>query len=223
MAISKHTIWRRKLNRIYEEQLRDLIFGRQVFREAQKIWKPYHGTYQGGDLAQWMIQNYHAFAATAVRRIAEPPKKKPPKKQRTLSLLILLEDLASDRKLLSREWYTRMYSPGLRKHGYADRDFSRIAGSESARFMPLRQIQGDIRRVREAARPLKRLVDKVYAHTEEDRRKKGRPRWRHIDNAVDVVAEVYTRYNSLLNAVSYDPLKTDNMVHVIDDLKKIWP
>jgi len=112
---------------------------------------------------------------------------------------------------------------GLVPEGFGNREFSSLAGSTSARYMPRRRIRSDIRHITRAARPMKLLTDKVIAHTEEDRRKAGRPTSAQIDKAVDVLVDIYKRYYSLLNASTLDTCRAAADVDVSGDLKKIWP
>src|SRR3972149_1910662 len=106
MASSPYSLWRKKLRRIFDEQWRDLVVNRHIMRQANDVWKRHEGSNCGGRLAQWMVQNYLAFATTTIRRLAEPYSKNPRKGQKSLSLVILLENLAANHKLLSRRWYT---------------------------------------------------------------------------------------------------------------------
>jgi hypothetical protein len=63
--------WAGWLRRIENEQLRDLIINRHFFKQLQECTAPHVGTYKGADISEWMVQNYVAFAATAIRRMTE--------------------------------------------------------------------------------------------------------------------------------------------------------
>jgi len=67
--------WSRWLDCIENDQLRDLLINRHVFHQLRECTTPYVGTHQGAELSEWMVQNYIAFAATAIRRMIEPPRK----------------------------------------------------------------------------------------------------------------------------------------------------
>ena len=82
--------WSRWLDRILNEQLRDLLINRHIFKQFQGCTATYVGTYQGAELSEWMVQNYIAFATMAIRRMIERPKNS----WKSISLGILLEDLA---------------------------------------------------------------------------------------------------------------------------------
>jgi len=216
MAASNRSTWRKKLKRIFEEQLQDLLINRHVFRQARQAWAAHANPYDGAELAQAMVQTYIAFAATAVRRLAEPRPKNPRKGQRTLSLVILLEELLDNFKDLSRSSYIAQYPKNSIVYPLAGKHFDEIAGRKNSRHMPASRLRADIAKLKRAAAPTKRLVDKVIAHTEEDRRRKGRPTLEKIDKAIDLVVEVYERYHLLLTARSFEPLRIIDDVDVTD-------
>ncbi len=224
MASYLISLWRKRLTRIFDEQLRDLVINRHIMRQANDVWKRHKGGNGGGRLAQWMVQNYLAFATTTIRRLSEPPPEQPRKSQTSLSLVILLEDMAANHKLLSRRWYTGMYPKRIFNRDFrANRDFNNLCGNAKAQFMPERRIRVDIAAIKRAVRPIKRLVDKVVAHTEEDRRKKGRPKWGQINKAIDLLVIIYKRYHVLLTATAMDPFDVERLVNVTNDLERVWP
>ena len=53
----------------------------------------------------WIVQSYTAFVATAIRRIVETPSKR----WKSISLRILLEDMAKNDIELTRERFLRLY------------------------------------------------------------------------------------------------------------------
>ncbi len=48
------TKWRRWLDRIYTEQLSDLLVNQHILERMGDCIAPYVGTYQSADLAEWM-------------------------------------------------------------------------------------------------------------------------------------------------------------------------
>jgi hypothetical protein len=137
--------------------------------------------------------------------------------------VILLDDIATHNKNLTRQSYLKMYRRRSIQERFGDRDFSRLAGSDAARIVPKQRIRADISAIRRAARPLKRFTDKVVAHTEEDRRRIGRPMWRHIDHTVTLIGDVYKRYYLLLTARSFDPFAVEESIDVAEELSTLWP
>src|SRR5262245_8491069 len=113
--------WRTWLERIEHEQLLDLLLNRRVFAQMNECAAPYVGTYKAADLNRWMTQNYVAFAATAIRRMMERSRNQ----WTSISLRILLDDMAANDSLLTRARYRRLYR-GSVAEPLADRDFDRI-------------------------------------------------------------------------------------------------
>lgn len=214
--------WSGWLDRIEKEQLRDLLINRHIFKQLQEYTAPHVGTYQGAELSEWMVQNYIAFAATAIRRMIEPPRKKPNPKWKSISLVILLKDLAANDTVLTRQRYRSLYQKSVALP-FADRDFNKIARNKKASHVSAARIQRDIKEIEAACRPVERLVNKVVAHTEADRRKVGKIRYGQIDKAIDLLEATFQRYSLLVHGSVCDPLVPLDDIDVRADLKKIWP
>jgi hypothetical protein len=215
--------WRKWLDRIYQEQLQDLLINDHIFRQLNECIEPYIGATKGGELSRWMSQNYVAFAATAIRRLVEPPKTT----WRSISLVILLSDVKANTHLVTRERRRRQYRrsniPRKAATEFADEEFYELAGKSGVKVFPAQRIQRDIDVLKRKASKVKRLVDKVIAHTEEDRRKVPRVLFKDIDDAVIACRETYERYYLLLTARSFDASVLPCSFDVTDDLRKIWP
>ncbi len=218
----KIKMWRRELDRIYQDQLGPLVINHHVFRQLRAVWQQHGRLKRGVDLSQWMMDCYVAYVATAIRRITEPKPKRARKTQRTLSLAILLENMSDDNALLTREWFVSLYSRKSPSRQFANRDFDRLAGTR-ARLVSKRSIQSDLAALRRVAAPIKRLADKVVAHTEVDRRKHGRPQWRQVDEAVDLLVQLYEKYYLLLNAREFLARAPLGTLDVTADAMRIWP
>ena len=210
--------WRRWLQRIENDQLQDLLIDRHIFHQFRDCITPHVGSNRGADLASWMGQNYVAFAATAIRRMVEPPKTS----WKSISLIILLTDLAANDSLLTRERFRGLYENSVAKP-FADRDFATITGSKAATKMSAARINRDIRALKAASRKIKKLVDKVVAHTEADRRKVPRVQYGEIDKAIDLLEQTYRRYFLLLSGSCPNPIVPLDAFDVAPDLKRIWP
>src|SRR5208337_2517133 len=149
--------WSRWLERIEEDQLRDLLINRHIFKQLQECLAPHVGSYQGAELSEWMVQNYIAFAATAIRRMIEPPRKKPNPNWRSISLVILLEDMAANETVLTRQRYCSLYKHSVASR-FADRDFSTITRSKKARHLSAARIRRDIKQIEVTCAPVEKLV-----------------------------------------------------------------
>jgi hypothetical protein len=229
--------WKRDLNRIYNDQLLDLLVNVEIFRQFGAATKKHVGSRRGADLAKWMQQGYVAFAGTAIRRLLEhpasspkpkvcpncgfvPPTKKP-KPERSVSLVILLRELQQNAHLLTRKRFCSQYK-GVASR-FAGRDFDSIARRKGATHITADRIERDIQSLERAARPVRRLVNKVIAHTERDRRRIGRPKYKHIDAAVKAILTAFKRYRLLVDQRDFDPSDALQLAHADADFAKIWP
>jgi len=210
--------WRRWLHRIENDQLQDLLINRHIFQQFRDCIAPHVGSDRGADLASWMAQNYMAFAATAIRRMVEPPKDS----WKSISLIILLTELAANDSLLTRERFRALYKNSVAVR-FADRDFVKVTGSKSATTMSAARINRDIRALKTASKRIKKLVDKVVAHTEMDRRNVPRVQYGQIDNAIDLLEATFRRYCLLLTGRCPNPIVPLDDFNVAEDLKRIWP
>lgn len=214
--------WGRWLKRIENDQLCDLLINRHIFHQLQECTTPYVGTHQGAEVSEWMVHSYIAFAATAIRRMIEPPRKQSNRKWQSISLVILLQDVAANDTVLTRQRYKSLYKNSVALR-FADRDFNKIAGSEKASHVTADRIRRDIRKIETACAPVERLVNKVVAHTEADRRKVGSIKYAQIDSAINLLEAMFQRYSLLIHGKVCDPLVPLDDIDVRADFKKIWP
>jgi hypothetical protein len=208
------------LDRILAEQLEPLLISRHIYRQLSDSLKNYEGTDKSGELAVWMQEGCVAFAATRIRCMIEEPRRK--SSWKSISVVILLEELKTNHAALTRERLRRMYRGRVRV-AFADRDFDRIAREKGATCISSTRIERDIAAIKRAASPVKRLVDKQVAHTEEDRRRVGKCKYSDLDSAIDLLEETFRRYRGLIYGSYPSPLVSLRDYDVGDDLSKIWP
>ena len=141
--------------------------------------------------------------------------------QQSISLVILLVDLKANASELTRERFRAMYRKHSLPNHIADREFARIAGNKKAKAVPASRIGRDIRALKKAALPVRRAVNKVIAHTEEDRRLRGRLKYHQLDKTIELLTKTFEKYSSLLKGtyVQWLPSQYD----VSSDLRKVWP
>jgi hypothetical protein len=84
------------------------------------------------------------------------------------------------------------------------------------------RIKKDIRRLEAACKPINRLVNKVVAHTEADRREIGRLNYGDLDTAITEVVKVYQKYALLLTGRVCDLVPLDGY-DISDSLDRLWP
>ena len=210
--------WRRWLDRILTEQLEPLLINQHIYRQLSDCLKRYEGTCKSAELAVWMQEGYVAFAATRIRCMIEEPHWK----WKSVSLVILLRDLSQHHAKLTRERFRRMYQGKVRV-GLADREFDGIAREKGATCISSTRIERDISAIKRVADPVRRLVNKVVAHTEEDRQRMGECKYSDLDRAIDLLEETYRRYRMLIHGSCPSPLVFLHHYDVANDLRRIWP
>jgi hypothetical protein len=225
--------WNRWLKRI-EGELIELVVQQAHFHELQAAIAPYMNQVTGAETARWIAQAYAAYACLAIRRLTEPPNKRPPPKKGdprlTVSLAILLEDLALNRSQLTRERQRRMYRRHMRALprrvavGAADKVFDQVAQSRAHDEVSQSRVNRDIMSLRRAAKRIKRRVDKVYAHIERDRRRIGPAlRFAEIDAAIRTLLSIHRRYALLAQGRDTRNIVSADGLTIMSDLKRIWP
>jgi len=213
--------WNGWLDRIFHDQLADLLVNRHHFHTLRECVQPYQGSEDGAELCRWIVQGYLAFATTAIRRTVD-------RDRRSISFLNLLDDVLANHTILTIERHRRMYKrafPKSRSHvavSAAERAFAQITKNKRARVMSVKRIERDIRTLERASRIVRRYVNKVIAHTEKDRRRIGKIKHGHIDKAIDTLAELFKRYSLLIKGRCSEPLVPDE-IDVAEDLQKVWP
>jgi|SRR5271157_1137345 len=211
--------WRRWLKRIEREQLQDLLINQHFFHQFRDHTASCHERRtEHAEFAEWIVQSYTAFVATAIRRIVETPSKR----WKSISLRILLEDMAKNDIELTRERFLRLYR-GSSARRFGDRDFNRITRKKGASRLTSSRISRDIKELERACAAVHRLVNKVVAHTEEDRRKIGRMRYGDFDKAIDKIVVTFDRYALLLNGKNSQPLVPLDDYDISESLKLLWP
>jgi hypothetical protein len=228
--------WRRWLKRIEQDQLQDLLINQHFFHQFRDHITCQVGETEHAEFAEWIVQIHTAFVATAIRRIVEKPRPEPKlkphaeakptsqskPKSKSISLRILLEDMAKNDIELTRERFLNHYR-GSAARGFGDRDFNRITRKKGAPRLTASRISRDIKELERACKPVHRLVNKVVAHTEEDRRKIGRTRYGDFDKAIEKIVVTFQRYALLLNGKTSEPLVPVDDYDISDSLNILWP
>ena len=214
MSVKLFRRWTSILNRIGNEDLIHLLVSREIFRKSQEAWGRVTNPDLAADLANWMANNYVAYAATAIRRIAEPPKKS----WKVVSLAVLLSELATTYIPLTRKRDVSLYKDKRVREHFADQHFDQLVGRPGESSFPIDVIINDKRRLQCAVDPVKSLVDKVIAHTDEKRFRR-KVLFRHLSGSVDIIAELFQKYHQLITA-SKPSLDVEHLIDVENDLEK---
>jgi hypothetical protein len=82
-------------------------------------------------------------------------------------------------------------------------------------------IDRDIQKLRHSTERVKRLVNKVVAHTELDRRRIGKHHYGDLDVAIDTLLAIYKKYALLLECKESDFSMDD--FDLEEDFAELWP
>jgi hypothetical protein len=130
--------------------------------------------------------------------------------------------VAANDTVLTRERYRSLYKNSVALP-FADRDFNKIARNKKTSHVTAARIRRDIKEIDAVCAPVERLVNKVVAHTEADRRKVGKIKYGQIDRAINLLEATFQRYSLLIHGRVCDPLVPLDDIDVRADLKKVWP
>jgi len=232
--------WRQWLRRICDDQLRPLLVQQHMFSQLTQCTSDYAGTYQGVDLARWIEQGYIAVACTCVRRMTEERPEQPrtlqcPKcahrfpvrpshsRNRSVSLVMLLQELLQHVKAnpnsLTIEWFRK----GWKTATLANREFARIMKNRRVKRLTDRRIKRDLKALKDAAKPIRLLVNTQIAHTAFDRRHRPRVRYARLERALRLLVETFKRYFLLIEGDEVILDIAPSQYRVMDDLRKVWP
>lgn len=206
--------WAYWLERIDEDQLQDLLINHHNFEQFRKTIKRHDGSFNRAELAAWITQGQLAFICTAIRRMTEKQQErkgnsKKGDQRRIISLRKLLDDLAEHSDLLTRERFKQLYSHHVGSK-FADRDFDRIAG-KGVDSLCKTQIEDDIRDMERKVELVKRLTDKVIAHTEQNRSIIGMPpTYGQLNRLVLWLEKLYRKYHLLIKGRNYSLASIDD-------------
>ena len=209
MSNTAHTFrkWEHWLKRIDEDQLQGLLINHFCFEQFRKVIKLHQGSCHRAGLAAWITQGQLAFICTAIRRMTEKPQErkghsKKDDQRRIVSFRKLLDDLAYHADLLTREHFKRLYLNPVASR-FADRDFDRIAGKGTAGLCKAK-IEDDIRDMERRVELVKRLTDKVIAHTEQNRSIIGiPPSYGQLHRLVLWLEKLFRKYHLLIKGREY--------------------
>jgi len=210
--------WKRWLKRIEQEQISDLVINQHIFRQFQNHVACYRDTTQHAEFAEWILQLYTANATTTVRRVVD----KTNRKWKSISLRILLEDMAKNPCELSRKhFYSRYHRSSAQR--FAERDFEGITRKKGALSLTPNRVNRDIKELERSCAVVHRFVNKVVAHTEEDRRKIGKLKYKDLDKAIQKIVDTFQRYSLLVTGRMTDLTYLTDDYDVSDSLNLLWP
>jgi hypothetical protein len=191
MPDSRVVKWQRWLHESIRPHIYTIHLHRYIYQELIKIT-------QGRDLPpsyffDFGSQTYATSQAVAIRRLADP-------NPRAISLGRLLNEIASDAQRLNRDFYVGLYATDIRPMG--ERAFTSKFADATGDHVDPKIVNTDLEALRTGAERVSRYVDQYVAHLDEKPRA-AIPTFDDLNKAVDLVGDLYQKYNNLVTASDY--------------------
>ena len=203
MCTSKDKEWISLLGKI-ENHISHLLWNRYLFREFLGIIEANPALQLNNPFVVWVWENYLFNAALGVRRLVD-------RDRRSISLLLLLEDMVERPEILSRKRYTALFADSgfADDTGYINACFDSLVG-EGKDHLDRRDIEHDIHRLLKIAAVLIRYVNKMVAHIDKASIRRL-PTISDLDGSIDCLAEITRKYYAILHAGSIELLPVAQM------------
>lgn len=183
--------WRRWHN-IIQDQISWLTASKFFYKQITKNNK----SIESGDFYNWLTYNYLISSGVVIRQMFE----KKHRRYNTISLYRLLEDIKDHYRAFPRGYfYNRMrYAESQLNEVYIDEELKEFAGS--GKCVDPKEIQKDLVELEKRVRPIATWVDKKVVHIELCGFSVYYPTVKDIENTIDYLGQLVSKYNRLLNA-----------------------
>jgi predicted nucleic acid-binding protein len=188
---SRHETWRHWLETI-DKDITSVYANRAAWKEIMGIVAE-HPAMPPSHFFALMAQNYATTQAVAVRRQDD-------KGQSVVSLSRLLSDIADHPETLSRQRYVALYPKGMQWVG--DKEFDKFAGGDGD-LVDADAVRADLDLLHSNSEAIRTYVNKRIAHHEESPPPIFvTPTFSDLDEAIDTLGSLLSRYALLLTGVS---------------------
>jgi len=168
-----------------------LLTSHDIFEEIQKIVKSNELIQSPGLLHRWMTSNYAARVSISIRRLDDHNK-------RCISLYRLIEDIAENPDVITRNYYISRYPEWMRNRGLADSDFDKFA-KKGSNLISKFKLKKDMRRLDKDTIQIRKFVNKWIAHRDIKRKKFSIPTVEDTKKALnDIIDNLFCKYSMLL-------------------------
>jgi|SRR3990172_1194151 len=197
--------WVRWLD-IIEKEIYELLMLRYVFWEVQKIIKANRRIQSDGYFYEWLGITYSKTASIGVRRQLDSGS-------RVITLGRLLSEIQRSPTILSLSRFENMYTKGHRtrteeqqmfynlEKRRAGKEFGQFSGKAKVHVNPL-IVCKDLILLNRACQPILKYVNKRVAHRDK-KEFTTLPTFNDLDEAIDLLLEVFKKYMLLLRGVQY--------------------
>lgn len=180
--------WRRWIRRI-SDSASVLLLDDYIFRKSMEAAKKGGVIKPSNEVYRWAMRVYATHAAIGIRRLLD-------KNDKTYSLFLLLSKIEKNPQVITRRSFVFRYSPSQRDMDMGD--FDNIAGP-GASSLPRHIVRADLDKLETISIKIRPIVNKVIAHRERKPKRLSRPTWDELHNAIEQIAQIYARYELILN------------------------
>ncbi|MDX8395452.1 MAG: hypothetical protein R8K22_03460 [Mariprofundaceae bacterium] len=185
--------WRRWLPRLRND-VTDLYHKLQIYKELVEVIKSNAATIDPPVFFNWMRDNYVVAICIGIRRLSDSDV-------RSISIRILLDEIAMRPETLSRESYRALHwRKGLTSRD-ADVSFDIIVGTGRA-YVSKHVVNEDKSSLMEVDMKIRRLVNKRLAHHAPLTQAGKPPTFDELEEALEVFDKLLAKYNSLITGDS---------------------
>lgn len=172
--------------------LADMLAKREMFWELQEVAKENPKVLSPGSFFDWMCKNYVISQTVAIRSFMDQSKD-------SHSLWRMLFEILERPGVINRITHARMYRNTPLGEELGHMSFNASVGRGKNELGRL-AIRSDMCRLENASERVRRFVNKRVAHRTSPGEIRRLPKFSELDKALDILDEIYCKYNLLLRA-----------------------
>lgn len=205
MADSRIDKWLRWLEKEIQPEIITMNLHRHVFREVRDIIER-NGSLPPSYWFEFSSDTYATTQAVAIRRQAEVDP-------RVISLGRLIDEIGGDATRLTRKFWVGLWgnSDGVR-FGFADHAFTKQFAPDRSDHLDPAIPEADLAELARVGKSVKQYVDQHVAHNDA-RPIAGLPTYKDLDDNIDLINRLLTKYANLLTASTWVMLDEPAIQH----------
>ena len=207
--------WKRWVE-VITRQVINLLVAQHIFKEIGGIIGNNPKIQVGSEFYTWIKDNYVAQIGTTIRRLAEPQKKRKNYKH-TISLHILLQNIAENPDAITKDYLAKKRYSGCPKHARsqcAQRDFAIFAES-GATSVSVGKINKDLKILKNKTCRIKTFVTQWIAHWDSKKSIRRLPTFKEFEETIKLLEQLTIKYRGLITS-SHAP----TLMPIMPDWKK---
>lgn len=186
---AKIRLWSSWIDEI-REQHSNLLNLKQIYDDVQDIISKNKKLHQPSSFYDWLSETYVTTITVGLRRVVY-------KSGSSICLLNLIQNMAKQPEIISREYYVGLYKDTPLK--VANKHYDKLVGDE-ATHPSKAYFNKDITDLNSVTKTLKDYVDKHVAHIAPNKQSTVLPTWKDLNDALLKVEAYIKKYCSLIKA-----------------------